>query len=157
MRKIKLTHGKYALVDNEDFDRLNQFNWYLSPDKRGSMYACRGVTVNKKKTYFLMHRVIMNTPAGMCTDHKNRNGLDNRKANLRICTKSQNNMNTPRGNYGKTLSKYKGVTMWKGLWVAAIQANRKKYWLGSHKSERAAHLAYCEASKKYHGEFSCTI
>lgn len=87
MKKIKLTQGKYAIVDDEDFEWLNQWKWCYCK------YVIRDIILNKKNKRIYMHRLIMNTPEKMQTDHINGNKLDNRRNNLRICTQSQNNMN----------------------------------------------------------------
>ena len=76
MKKIKLTQGKYAIVDDEDFAYLNQWRWYYHNN-----YA---VHTNKNKSRIYMHRFILNTPKKMFSDHINGNGLDNRRSNLRI-------------------------------------------------------------------------
>lgn len=101
MRKIRLTKGKYALVDDEDFDFLNQWNWTF--DK----YAYRQ-DWKSKITKVYMHRVLMQPSQGLMVDHINRNKLDNRRKNLRIVTASQNGMN--RGLSPKNKSGYSGIS-----------------------------------------------
>jgi hypothetical protein len=84
---IPLTQGKFAIVDAEDYERLSKYKWHV--DKGDSTYyAARGI-VGKN---FRMHREILNAPEGLVVDHRNHNGLDNRKKNLRLCTRSQNNL-----------------------------------------------------------------
>ena len=83
--KIKLTKNKFALVDDQDFEWLNQWKWCVSNNN----YAVR---IQNKKA-ILMHRLIMNTPTEFDTDHINNDKLDNRRSNLRIVTRSQNMMN----------------------------------------------------------------
>lgn len=92
MKRILLTQGKYALVDDADFEYLNQWKWCAH--KIGSIYYVkRGHNWNKKKKCWneilSMHRVILGLSKGdgICTDHINGNGLDNRHCNLRACTK----------------------------------------------------------------------
>ena len=87
-RLIPLTQGKFAIVDAEDYNRLSQYNW-CAARSRETFYehrACNGTTVS-------MHRVIMLAPKGMMCDHRNHNGLDNRKSSPRLCTSAQNQYN----------------------------------------------------------------
>src|SRR4030065_939634 len=91
MKEIKLTKGKVAIVDDEDYDWLMQWKWRIN----SIGYAMRTVKKNGKARKIFMHRVILNTPSDMCSDHANHNRLDNRRCNLRICTKQQNQANAP--------------------------------------------------------------
>lgn len=155
MKKISLTKNKVAIVDDEDFEYLNQFKWYATFSS-GNYYAIRGVTIEKHKQRGLtMHRVIMNAPNGVMVDHINHNTLDNRKENLRLCNNTQNQQN--RILISKhTTSGFKGVTWHKrdNKWTAAIRVNGKRIYLGYHNTaEKAAH-AYDDAAKKYHKEFA---
>ena len=104
MKQIKLNgkygSGKFALVDDEDFDLINSFNWYLS-----GAYPVRSLGKRPNRTKISMHRFLMNTPINKVTDHINGNGLDNRKSNLRICSISENTINSKKS--ANKSSKYK--------------------------------------------------
>jgi hypothetical protein len=152
MKNIDLAGRATAIVDDEDFEILSKYSWHLGA--RG--YACRAVRTGKKTTQILMHREIMNIPAGMETDHINRNKIDNRKSNLRICTRTQNEQNKPGKVYNT--SGYKGVCWHKGFgkWTARIRVDKKQINLGSFlTAEEAAHV-YDKAARKHHGEFAVT-
>ena len=152
MRKIPLTQGKFAVVDNEDFKWLNKHKWCAH--KRGNTwYAERGKQINGKVKMLLMHREILKPKNKEQIDHINGNGLDNRKNNLRFCTVSQNKMNT-NCQYGT--SKYKGV-YWdknKKKWRACMGLNNKKIFLGTFQIEKDAAKAYNTAAKANYGEFA---
>ena len=156
MKKIELTQNQYALVDDEDYNRLNRWKWYAryTPGTK-SYYAQRYTPMkNGKRKIIYMHRIIMDTPSNMQTDHVNHDTLDNKKENLRICTSSQNGMN--RTQHKKTSSKYKGVCWHKRdkKWYAHIRINDKLTYLGAFKSEIQAAKAYNKKAKELFGEFA---
>jgi hypothetical protein len=150
MKKIELTRGYYALVDDEDFEELNQFKWSYHHG-----YAVRNSPyVNGKRKELFMHRVILNTPEGMETDHINGIRWDNRRDNIRIVTKSQNQWN--RNRYKNSVSKYKGVywsKRWK-RWYAGISYKGKNLYVGCFKCEEDAARAYDKRAKELHGEYA---
>jgi len=148
MKKIKTTKGKYVLVDNEDFDELNQYKWHL--DLRSVCRYIRGSNNKRIK----IHRQIMDCPKGMEVDHKDGNILNNQKKNLRICTHEENGKNRKLSKDNK--SGYKGVSWYKKMnkWVAKIKVNYKSIHLGYFDSKEEAYKAYCKACIKYHGKFA---
>lgn len=153
-RRIKLTKGYYAKVDPDDFERLNQHKWQAA-EKDGACYAIRTIFKNKKRTLLHMHREVINAPPGTIVDHINRDGKDNRKANLRLANKNQNVWNSKRGkNTGK--SKYKGVH-WDNRvkkWRTRLVVNRRDVFSKYFDDEIQAAKAYDEVAKKYRGEFA---
>jgi hypothetical protein len=152
MRKIKLTQGKYALVDDADYDWLNQYKWHAYYSKRtNTFYAVHSISSIKKIS---MQRMIMNTSTGLHTDHKNGKTLDNRRANLRVATVSQNCMNR-KGDKNST-SKFKGVSWNKHAkkWRSFIMSKAKLIYLGSFDSEIDAAKIYNQAAIKYFGNFA---
>ena len=148
---------KYAKVDPADYKRLRKHEW-LVKKTRNSYYSLR-IGPGKKagrESQIYMHKEILKVPEGMVTDHINRDGMDNRRANLRAATHSQNMCNK-RKRSGPTYSKYKGIH-WHKLhrkWKAAITFEKKRIYLGSFENEIDAAKVYDEAAKKYHGEFAC--
>ena len=146
--RIPLTQGYFALVDADDYEELSRYKWHIS-DKGGRLYAYR--TEKGKKT--AMHRQILNAPSGMYCDHINHNGLDNRKANLRLCTPQQNAYN--RRPFAGT-SKYKGVH-WdrqRRKWRARIRHNGKLIHIGYFDYEADAVIAYDDYAIELFGEFA---
>lgn len=159
MKEIQLTQGKVALVDDEDYEELSKYKWYANKQVNGKLYAFRKAaqdSVTHKIRPIYMHRVIMNTPQGMRTDHINNDGLDNRKVNLRVCTQSENLCN--RGMNKNNTSGFKGVYSRKdkrnSVWVAEVSIHGKKKYIGNYLTSQKAHEAYREACIKYHGEFA---
>jgi hypothetical protein len=153
-RKIRLTEGKFALVDQQDFYWLNNFDWVAKRAKK-SFYAVRFDNCAKGLKIISMHREIMNPPKGLVVDHRNNNGLDNRRPNLRVATYCQNNCNIGLNKTGCT-SKYRGVHWAKKErhWRANLRFEGKWIGLGHFDNEIDAARAYDEAARKYHGEFA---
>lgn len=152
MRKIALSKNKIALIDDEDYPLISKYNWFVL--KVGNRYYAQTTKYhNKKNKHIYMHRLIMGSPKGMDIDHINHNTLDNRRPNLRICTRSQNHFN--RLKY-PSASKYKGVSRIKstGQWRARIKINRKEIHLGSFWDERDAAKVYDQAAQKYFGKYA---
>ena len=150
MKLIQLTQGQFAMVDDEDFEELNQFKWYASWD-RNCFYTVRGVRINGKKKALLMHRVVMNAQDSDIIDHIDGVTLNNQKSNLRFCTSSQNSMNRKVNSNNST--GHKGISPNGKGYKAQIYLNGKQIYLGIRSTAEEAHQLYKEASKKYHGDF----
>ena len=112
MKRIPLTRGMYAIVDDEDYEYLNQWKWGARKD-HNAFYAVRGVEVNGRCEAILMHRVIADAKEGDEVDHGNGNGLDNTRKNIRICTHAENAKNR-RLNKNSTTG-FKGVSFKKSI------------------------------------------
>ena len=147
---IKLTFGKFAVIDAEDYDRVNQYNWCAVEDTH-CWYAH---TFKRDGSPMAMHRLILNAPKGLLVDHIDHNGLDNRKSNLRLCTNRQNQQNR-RPTRGSN-SRYKGVH-WCNFhkkFRARITHNGIRLHLGYFEDEIAAAKAYDKKAKELFGEFA---
>lgn len=156
-KEIHLTQGKVALVDDEDFEYLNQFKWCLRGTGLGNFYAIRAFRKSKKNNItgsISMHRQLMKPEKGYVIDHLDGNTLNNQKTNLRICTQSDNCKNQKMSINNKC--GYKGVCQQKNSkkFISQICYNNKKIYLGSFISIIDAARAYNEAAIKYHGEFA---
>ena len=141
MKKIKLTKGKFALVDDEDFKYLNQWNWYISSHN----YA-----ITTSISHLYMHRILNETPKGFLTDHINRNTLDNRKTNLRTADKRLNSIN--RGLQSNNTSGYRGISWNKqcNKWKTYIWNYGLRIQLGYYKLIKDAIFARKQAEQKYY-------
>lgn len=150
MKEIPLTKGKVALVDDEDYDWLSQWNWHYMSNG----YAARSVRHGKNKTFILMHRQIAETPDGLQTDHINGEKLDNRRGNLRVCTASENRWNMKLGSRNKT--GYKGVYKRLRRYVVMIAGDNGNRYIGTFATPEEAALAYDEAAREKFGKFAKT-
>lgn len=144
MKKIHLTQGKYAIVDDGDYEYLMQWKWYYN-----SGYAVRGA--NPK---IMMHRVINCTPDELDTDHINQNRLDNRRCNLRNATRAQNCVN--RKLQSNNTSGFKGVSWHKyhKYWVAFIIKDKKTLTIGRYKNKHDAAAAVDKEALRFSGNFA---
>lgn len=156
MKKIHIKDNIYALVDDEDFERVNAYEWCLN-DKGYVVanYPC-GYLPNGWTKFALMrmHRFVMNLQKGdPHIDHKDLDKLNNQKDNLRFATQGENSRNRPRPRSNK--SGYKGVGFHSpsGLWRATVCVDRKTHSTYHHDKIEAA-LSYNDMAKKYHGEFA---
>lgn len=152
---IPLTKGYEAVIDAADVHLVEGFSWCA--DVHGNtVYALRRDYRNGCRRAIRMHRVLLCEPEDFDVDHKDGDGLNNRRLNLRLATAIQNKRNTKIASHNT--SGFKGVTFHKqtGKWHAQIQHLGRHISLGLHQSPEAAHEAYCKGSSQYHGEFGRT-
>lgn len=154
MKKIPLTQGQFALVDDEDFERVSQFKWQAVWEKRTKSFYAVMVTARPNRTTIQMSRFIMQTPDDLICDHINHDTLDNQRRNLRNCTPSQNRMNS-RVQSSKTGLKHIYPTD-HGRYQVKIWSNYKIVFRKNFNSLEEAVSARNEELKKHHGEFANT-
>jgi hypothetical protein len=167
MKQIPLTRGMFALVDDEDYEELSKFKWQATkPTNNNSFYATRWVSKKSgNRRAIKMHRQILGlTDPKIKGDHKDHNGLNNQKYNLRASTEKQNGRN--KSSHKNSSSKFLGVTLrtrndtpakYK-YWRAQIRVDNKmmptKYFPYTDEGEILAAKAYDEMARKYFGEFA---
>lgn len=154
MKLIKLTQGKFAQVDNENFEKLNKYKWFAQKN-RNTFYAQRSIRINGKQIMIYMHRIIINTPPGMTTDHRDGNGLNNQRENLRTATSQENQRNRTGPQCNNRLG-IKGVCWHKAgkKFEARIQVDGKAIHLGVFFCLEKAKKVRLEAELKYFGKFA---
>jgi hypothetical protein len=157
MREVKLLHGEIALIDDEDYERVSQYRWYAHNKKTDhTLYARSSMKIDGVFKTALMHRFIMNLQDGERVDHRNRNGLDNQKSNLRRCTNQQNSHNSKFHKTEHNTSRYKGICFLRNrnAWSARIVVNYKSIYIGYYKDETDAARAYDAKARELFGEFA---
>lgn len=155
MKKIPLTRGLFALVDDEDYEWLMQWRWHANPVKQ-KVYARRN---REDRSMEYLHRLVAGAPPHACVDHVNGDPLDNRKENLRVCSFQQNNFNTPKKHGSRrTSSDFKGVCFTQSCplrpWRSSVIVDGTRKHLGYFATPEEAARAYDAAASRYHGEFA---
>ncbi len=138
MKVITLTQGKEAFIDDEDYDRITEWKWCFNK-KKGAGYAVGKIGDKCEKRLVLMHQFIMNFPAPpLEVDHIDGNMLNNQKSNLRLATRSEQEINK-----GRKTEKYKGVTKLRnGRWKAQFRVNGVMEYIGEYATDEEAARAY---------------
>jgi hypothetical protein len=154
-RRIYLGDSVWTIVEPQDYYHLCNFKWTLNGNGI-KFYAVRYARVGPGKTKTIrLHREIMDPPEGLLVDHRNNDGLDNRRANLRLATHSQNQCNKSKRK-SKTSSRFVGLSRNKSrcAWDVRLKHLGKNLWIGRFTDEIEAAKAYDKAALKYHGEFA---
>lgn len=150
--EIPLTGGEVALIDVDDWEAVRRYAWCASRSKRGT-YVVTNVVRDGKRTMLKLHRLIMGAKPGQQIDHRNHDGLDNRRGNLRLATPTQNAANNrlTAGRPG-----YKGVGWHKarGKWRAYVTVDRHTRHLGLFDDPWEAAQAYNAAAVEAWGDFA---
>jgi hypothetical protein len=156
VREIPLTQGKVALVDEEDYERVSARPWFAVKDEkvnRTNWYA----RTRDGARHISLHRFILGAERGIQIDHKDGDGLNCRRENLRIATHGQNMQNRSKGSGS---SRFKGVTWWSlngvGRWRAQIGYDGTMHHIGLFNSEEEAARAYDAKAREHFGEFART-
>jgi len=140
---LALSRGYLALVDPEDFERFCHLKWYPQVNGR-TVYATTGNGI-------MLHRLILDAPKGVCVDHINRDGLDNRRSNLRLATQAQNTRNSA-GRVSK--HGFTGVCWYEFGYYGRVRLGQKQHTtITVPTAEEAARLRD-ELAQKLHGDFA---
>lgn len=161
MKRIPLTplsEGLFAIVDDRDYDRLNRHRWKVGRGSDGRILNARRTVTNG--TIAMHHEVIGYPLPGMEVDHKNRNPLDNRRMNLRFCTRVQNSANT--GKRRSNTSGFKGVYLVSKAsnkpgnkrWIAYLQVGKRRVSGGCFVTPEEAARKYDELAIRFNGPFA---
>ena len=150
MKRVMLTHGYSATVDDADYDAVRRHRWYALRTHQ-LVYAARRVG----SRIVLMHRAVLRAPCRRRVDHVDGDGLNNRRRNLRLCSHAQNIRNS-RKQRRRTSSRYKGVwwAAWARRWRAAIMVDGRAEHLGYFHKESAAARAYDAAARARFKQFA---
>jgi len=152
--EIPLTQGQVAIVDADDYPLISQHKWHAQRCLH-KYYALTNINLdNGSRTQISMHRMIMDAPKGLEVDHIDRNGLNNRRSNLRLATHAQNTRN--QGKWKETASKYKGLSLDKRdmKWQVKVFYNGKYVTVGRFFDEEEAARAYDAKARELFGEFA---
>jgi hypothetical protein len=151
---VPLTCARFTIISECDEQKVSKQRWQFSPKKQGTGYASGSTTRGGRQSTLFLHRFILDAPPGLEVDHKNRNGLDNRRQNLRLATKKQNaqnralNRNSVSGVHGVHWSKNERK------WKSSINVDGTRVHLGYFKDIDDAVRAYDAAARLYYGEFA---
>lgn len=159
-REIPLTRGKVAIIDAEDWPLVSRYKWGAfssSGRRKPHWYATATTPRHEGGKKVRLHRILLSAPKGVQVDHRDGDGLNNRRTNLRLCTHGQNQQNR-KAVVSK--SGYKGVKridkkpQWSVRWIAAIKKDGRSRHLGSYDTAEEAARAYDRAAVQLFGEFA---
>jgi hypothetical protein len=151
---IPLTQGQMTVIDATDYPLISGHNWWAQKVDGGFYAVTKIRQPDGRRRAVQMQRLLMGDPPGLNVDHRNRDTLDNRRANLRVATDSQNKANTPR--YRNNRSGFKGV-YWKPRhrqWEVQIRHHGRCHFLGYFRTAEEAARAYDAGARELHGAFA---
>lgn len=155
--KIKINSKKFGeriiLIDKTDWKLVSQYRWHVV-NWHGILYAITNVMVDGKQNTIKMHRLILKAPRHLQVDHINKNGLDNRRHNIRLCTASQNRYNQKQRK--DSSHPFKGIGRWRKRWAAFIRKDGKSIRVGVYDTPIEAAKAYDGKARELFGEFAAT-
>lgn len=152
MKRIILTQGKEALVDDCDYDFLSQWDWHVYINGGGNKLYARTWKDSKNTDMHRLLAIRYGFPTELSVDHINGDSLDNQRSNLRPATLTENLLN--RGPTCKNISGFKGVSPTRNKWRATINVDKKQIFLGSFDTPLKAAKAYNKAAEEHFGEFA---
>lgn len=141
---ITLRSSDVALIDDIDSESVTAFKWHSEPHGH-TRYVVRRLKRDRRRTRIYLHRFLMTPGPGFVVDHINGNGLDNRRANLRVCRQEEN-----LRNRRQQTSHYKGISWTKGRFQVLVAGK----YIGRYATDIEAALAYDHAAKQMFGEFA---
>lgn len=150
MKLVELTRGMVACVDDADWPLVSPYNWHVLRG-RNTNYAVANVVRDGRRSSLLMHRLIAGAGPSQQVDHRDLNGLNNQRGNIRLCTRSQNCSNADRR---RRSTAYKGISLREGRIYARIQVEGKTLTLGRFETVEDAARAYDAAALRFFGEFA---
>lgn len=154
--KIPLTRNFEALIDKQDFEIVRQYKWHTHESHKGYFYAVTNIRLScGKRAILKMHRLLLGLhDRNVKVDHKDGNGLNNKRSNIRICTQGQNVLNTSVQKNNTTGLKGVSFSKKRNVYVARLMFNGEYKLCKQFKTAEEAYKAYCEAARKFHGEFA---
>jgi len=149
-KAIPLRNGVSTSLDDEDYDRAQAFRWH----KTANGYVAGTVIEQGARKRVYLHRWLLDAQPGQLVDHLDGNPLNNRRANLRLATRSQNQANRRRNRTSR--SRYKGVTWHQGQqrWMARLQVNGRRITIGYYADPLQAAYEYDAFARTYFGEYA---
>lgn len=152
-KEIQLANGKVCLVDDGDYKMLSMYGWYAK-ENSNTTYVYTQLHKNKTRRTVHIHQMLLLPPDGYVVDHINGNGLDNRRSNLRLCTQSQNRMNSKKSNRNNAGIKGVGWSKDNNKWYAYITFEKVMRNLGHYINKDEAINARKQAEEKYYKEYA---
>ncbi len=156
MKAIPLTQGEVALVDDEDYESISKHKWCASWNRYSKTFYAVRHTRGQESKCVIMHRQILRATKGQEVDHRDHDGLNNQRSNIRLCSRTENMHNLTKHADGS--SPFKGVILDKrsGCWESKMMCRKKRIWLGCFGNPLLAAMVYDAGARKFYGDFAKT-